>query len=163
MFHINCNTTENYNIDIDFLWATYLSGFDETEKIVVSGNRMLYQLFLVGVIEKCLNPNNATILLGTPYITDIKEIANDKNFRNDEILRKLFVLFNLKWSKKEKNYDLTILKYLNYMADSKRQQLYDIINKKRLNGNEFYEDVHETITSQINMQECIKQLKKERR
>ena len=50
-----------YNIDIDFLWGAYLNTFKEQEKIVVSGNRMIYQLFLVSVLEKCLSPQNKTI------------------------------------------------------------------------------------------------------
>ncbi len=101
-----------YNIDIDFLWATYLANFSENEKIIVSGNRMIYQLFLVGLLEKCLNPKSNTILLGTPYLTNLKDITNDANFINDPYFRKLSILFNLKWAKKEKNYDTTILSYL---------------------------------------------------
>lgn len=153
----------NYNIDIDFLWATFLANFDEEEKIVVSGNRMLYQLFLVGIVEKCLKPDSKTILLGTPYITDIKKITDDKDFIDDEILRKLGVLFNLKWSKKEKNYDNSILKFLNNISEEKKQHLYDIISRKREYSCLFYEDVNENLMHQMNMQECVKTLKKERR
>lgn len=152
-----------YNIDIDFLWATYLANFNEKEKIIVSGNRMIYQLFLVGVIEKCLNPNSMTILFGTPYITNIRSIINDPNFISDEVFRKLAILFNLKWSQKEKNYDTTILKYLKRMSPEKRNQMYGIINKERIGNNTLYNDMRELLLQQMNMQECVKQLKKERR
>lgn len=153
----------NYNIDIDFLWATYLANFDEEEKIVVSGNRMLYQLFLVGVVEKCIKPESKTLLLGTPYITDIKSITNDVNFVEDEISRKLGILFNMKWSKKEKNFDGTILKFLNSISEEKKQHLYDIISRKRTYSCSFYEDLNDNLMHQMNMQECVKLLKKERR
>lgn len=146
-----------YNIDIDFLWSTYLNTFFEKEKVVVSGNRMLYQLFLAAVVEKCLSPNNKTIILGTPYITNIKDIVKDLRFKDDVIFRKLFILFNMKWSKKEILYSEDILKYLNNISDEKRLQLYDIIS--RANNS----DVETILKSQINMQECIKKLKLERR
>ena len=152
-----------YNIDIDFLWGTYLSTFNEKEKIVVSGNRMIYQLFLVSAIEKCLAPDNNTILIGTPYITNIKDILKNSSFIDNEELRKLFIIFNTKWAKKEILYDETILKYLNRLSDEKRKQLYDIINIPLENNVDFYEDVDSALRNQLNMQNGIKKLKMERR
>jgi len=152
-----------YNIDIDFLWETYLNTFSEKEKIVVSGNRMVYQLFLVSVLEKCLVPNNNTILIGTPYITNIKDILKNPNFINDEELRKLFIIFNTKWQKKEILYDETILKYLNKISNEKRKQLYDIINMPIKQKFDFYSDLEKTLKNHLNMQESVKRLKLERR
>lgn len=159
--YLNYNGTK-YNIDIDFLWATYLANFTEDEKIVVSGNRMAYQLFLVGVIEKCLNPNSKTILLGTPYLTNIRDITKDNNFIEDEIFRKLVILFNIKWSKKEKNYDETILTYLKNMGVNKRNQLYEIICNPIKTECDFFAETEYVLKRQLNMQECIKKLKMER-
>lgn len=152
-----------YNIDIDFLWGTYLNTFQEKEKIVVSGNRMIYQLFLVSVLEKCLSPKNNTILLGTPYITNIKGILKNPNFVDDEQLRKLFIIFNTKWAKKEIIYDESILKYLNKMSIEKRIQLYDIINRTIQNNNDFLSNTEAILKNQLNMQESVKKLKLERR
>lgn len=152
-----------YNIDIDFLWATYLNTFSEKEKILVSGNRTLYQLFLASVLEKCLEPKNNTILIGTPYITNIKDILMNPNFTSNEELRKLFIIFNTKWAKKEILYDETILQYLSTMALEKRRQLYDIVNRQiDLNG-DFYIDVENVLKNQLKMQECVRRLKLERR
>ena len=159
---INFNGTK-YNIDIDFLWGTYLNTFGEDEKIVVSGNRMLYQLFLVAVIEKCLFPKNHTILLGTPYISNIRSILQNPNFIDNEELRKLFILFNTKWQKKEVLYDETILTYLNKISSIKRNILYSIINTSIKEGDNFYNDVENVLKRQLNMQECVKKLKLERR
>ena len=44
------------------------------------------------------------------------------------VLRKIFIIFNTKWPKKEILYDETILTYLSKMSSDKRKQLYDIIN-----------------------------------
>ena len=153
----------NYNIDIDFLWATYLNTFSEEEKIVVSGNRMLYQLFLVSVLEQCLVPKNKTIIIGTPYITNIKDILCNPYFIENEELRKLFIIFNTKWQKKEIIYDETILKYLNKLSDENLKRLYDIINISMVDNSEFYNEIEIIIKHQLNMQESIKKLKLERR
>lgn len=152
-----------YNIDIDFLWETYLNTFEEQEKIVVSGNRMVYQLFLVSVLEKCLSPENNTILIGTPYITNIKSILQNPNFIDNKELRKLFIVFNTKWQKKEILYDETILTYLKKISSDKRRKLYDIINMPIVENNDFYNNIEEILKKQLNMQEGVKKLKLERR
>lgn len=159
---INYNGTK-YNIDIDFLWGTYLNTFPEKEKIVVSGNRMLYQLFLVSVLEKCIEPENNTILIGTPYLTNIKDILKNPYFIDDDKLRKLFIIFNTKWQKKEILYDESILKYLNKLSLLKRNQLYDIINMQYINNSVSLLDVDDVLKKQFNMQESVKKLKFERR
>lgn len=156
---INYNGTR-YNIDIDFLWATYLNTFEEQEKIIVSGNRMIYQLFLVSVLEKCLTPENNTILIGTPYITNIKNILQNPNFIDNEELRKLFILFNTKWQKKEILYDETILTYLKKLSSDKRKQLYEIINMPIEENNDFYKNIEKILKKQLNMQESIKKLER---
>lgn len=157
------NNGNKYNIDIDFLWGTYLNTFKEQEKIVVSGNRMVYQLFLVSVLEKCLSKENNTILIGTPYITNIKDILKNSTFIDDEQLRKLFIIFNTKWQKKEILYDETILTYLYKMSDEKKQQLYNIINRSISENIDFYSDTEKILKKQLNMQESVKRLKLERR
>lgn len=158
---INYNGNK-YNIDIDFLWGTYLNTFSEQEKIVVSGNKMIYQLFLVSVLEKCLSPQNDTILIGTPYITNIKNILENPDFIQNEQLRKLFIIFNMRWAKKQLLYDESILKYLKTMEREKRNHLYDIINRKYINTS-FFDDTETVLRNQLNMQESIKQLRLERR
>lgn len=152
-----------YNIDIDFLWATYLNTFKEQEKVIVSGNRMLYQLFLVGVLEKCLEPKNKAILIGTPYIANIKDIVTNPYFIDDEELRKLFIIFSTKWQKKEIIYDETILKYLNKLSKEKLKRLYDMVTMSRQDNIEIYQEIEDTMKHQLNMQESIKKLKLGRR
>jgi len=120
-------------------------------------------LFLVSILEKCLSPDNTTLLLGTPYMTNIKDILKCSNFIDNEELRKLFILFNTKWSKKENLYDETILTYLNKMSDDTRIQLYNIMNAPIENKGNFYNDMEKILKIQLNMQECVKKLKRERR
>ena len=123
---------------------------------------MLYQLFLVGVLEKCLNKDSNTILLATPYLTNAKDLINDPDFIEGEKFRKLSILFNLKWANKERNYDSTILRYLKSLNTEKRINLYNIIRENRCDFDDFYDDIDITLKRQMNMQDCVKKLKLER-
>ena len=67
---------------------------------------------MVGLIEKCINKNTNTILVDTPYVTNIKRIVEEEYFIEDEIFRKFAIIFSMKWKTSENNYDPTILKYL---------------------------------------------------
>ncbi|MDD6223695.1 MAG: hypothetical protein PUB18_01690 [bacterium] len=115
------------------------------------------------MLEKCLVPKNKTIIIGTPYITNIKDILCNPYFIENEELRKLFIIFNTKWQKKEIIYDETILKYLNKLSDENLKRLYDIINISMVDNSEFYNEIEIIIKHQLNMQESIKKLKLERR
>ena len=152
-----------YNIDIDFLWATYLANFPNTEKVVVSGNKMVYQLFLVGVLEKCLQNDSKTVLLGTPYIDNLKQISDNPNFLENNTFRKLAILFSMKWKNKNIKIDDTILKYLKKLTNADLELLYSIIcNGNGINTN-LVEGVDYIIKNQFNMQNSVKVLKRERR
>ena len=53
---------------------------DENEKVVMCCNRQLYQLYMVGMLEKCFKNNSNTICLATPYL----EYSN----KQDELLNR---------------------------------------------------------------------------
>lgn len=152
----------NYNIDIDFLWATYLANFSEKEKIVVSGNKMSYQLFLVGMLEKCFCPDSRTILLGTPYIENIKNILENPKFINDDIFRKLSIIFSMKWQSKNVKIDDTVLKCLKKLTEEDLKLLYSVVcNKDEVKEN-FIDSTNDIIKYQFNMQKSLNKMKKER-
>ena len=49
------------------------------------------------------------------------------------------------------------------MLSDKRKQLYDIINMSIVENSNFYIDTEKVLKNQLNMQECIKKLKLERK
>lgn len=120
-----------YNVDIDFLWEVYLSLFGNYEKIVMCSNHQLYQLYMVMMLEKCFDINSKTIGLATPYINcgknEIEDILKDRN-----LSLKLFLLYNLRWQKKENNIDNGLLSYLTRMNVKKLYQLYDITMQEHI-------------------------------
>lgn len=154
---------KSYNIDVDFLWATYLSNFPNAEKVVVSGNKMVYQLFLVGVLDKCLQYDSKTILLGTPYIDNLKQISANPNFLGSNTFRKLAILFSMKWKNKNIKIDDTILKFLKKLTDDDIELLYSIICTGGDISPDLKTSIDYIIRNQFNMQNSIKALKRERR
>lgn len=154
-----------YNIDIDFLWATYLSLFPEKEKIILSGNKQLYNLLLVGIIDRCLNPQSDPIFIGTPIINNINRHNYSIETEDDIITKKLAIIFSIKWNMKEKQFDEQLLSYFKKMSFEKKVQLYNIIchNHQQPDEQSFESIVAKTMKNNFNMQKMLTILKKERR
>lgn len=153
-----------YNIDIDFLWSTYLSLFSETEKIVICGNRELYQLFLVATIERCLGSRTSSIFIGTPIINGINDYNYEILSEEDIITKKLAILLSLKWAKKEKVFDCDVLKYCKKISFEKKKQLYAIIcAEESYHEMAFGKIINDIMNERFNTNHLQKKLKLERR
>ncbi len=148
-----------YNIDIDFFWGTYLANFLEDEKIIVGGNKMSYQLFLVGMLEKIFNPGSKTILLGTPYIENLRGILYNKNFIEENVFRKLTILFSMGYSKKNVKVDDSTMKYLKKLSKYDLELLYNIVcNQDEIKGN-FVDSTEDVLKYQFNLQKSVQKMK----
>ncbi len=146
---------KNYNIDIDFLWATYLSLFNEEEKILICGNKELYQLFLAGIIERCINPFANTILIGTPIITNI----NDYNYAEDVLTRKLSIIFNTRWGNDLCKFNEGILTYLDKLSMDKKIELYNMVCEGN-DDEEFIPLLDDTMKTRFDFQSYVRRVKK---
>lgn len=149
-----------YNLDIDFLWEIFLSLFDNQEKIVMCCNRQLYQLYMVGMLEKCFNDNPDTICLATPYL--------EYSDRQDELLGrrlslKIYSLLVLKWAKKDNVFDESLLKYINSMNVEKKELFYNIILDEINCNNDINEDLRNVLTKKYNFQNANMELKRRRK
>lgn len=150
---------QTYNLDIDFLWQNYLSLFNSKDKIVMCGNHQLYQLYMVGMLEKCFNKTNNTICLATPYL---EHNSNEINLENRIMSLKVFSLLALKWAKKENKFDLSLLKFINSMNVNKKQMLYDILTEKIELTENAYNDLNKVLTKKYNFQNANNELKRRR-
>ena len=149
---------KKYNIDIDFLWSLYLNLFKEDEKIVMCGNHEIYQLYYACLLEKCFNPNANTIALATPYLTGLNKVSSEVNNLDQELVNKLGILFNLKWQRKEKEYDKTIFAYVEKLSLAKKIKLYQILTSKITNVS-FEEDLNLALRK-FNMQNIVNEMKR---
>lgn len=149
-----------YNIDIDFIWEIFLSLFNESEKIVMCGNRQLFQLYMVGMLEKCFNRESKTVCLATPYLE-----KSDKQIllENRKLSLKVFTLLSLKWAKKSNTFDETLLKYINSMNVQKKQMLYDILIEEIQSSGNLEVDLKKVLTKKYNLQNANSELKRRRK
>lgn len=149
-----------YNLDIDFLWQNFLSLFNYKDKIVMCGNHQLYQLYMVGMLEKCFNKKSNTLCLATPYL----EQSEKQNELEDRIISlKIFSLLVLKWAKKENTFNISLLKYINSMNVNKKQLLYDILVQEIKTTEDVCYDLKNVLTKKYNFQNANMELKRRRK
>lgn len=148
-----------YNLDIDFLWSTYLANFEEKQKIVISGNKMTYQLFVVGLLNTILNPQEEILLLGTPII------LNSNKYLNMSIppeISKLAIALNTYTNKKEKEFDNGILRKLYKSNEETFNMIYEIVTTPNTNTTNLFEEINYILTNNFNAQKVLKKVKDRR-
>ncbi|KLL02385.1 MAG: hypothetical protein MRERC_2c128 [Mycoplasmataceae bacterium RC_NB112A] len=151
-----------YNIDIDFLLANYLSTFEEKEKVVIGSHHVVYQIYLLNLLEQCKHPNepNNIVFVAVSHVKGLEEI-NFKNLNNDS--KKLNVVYsatnlkkpNSKWE--EDNYQYLTKK----LSEKAKQDLINIAYKKveRKKNESLYDYVKRTM-DEINLRKNLSELKK---
>ena len=152
---INFNGTY-YNLDIDFLWSTYMANFDEKQKIVISGNKMMYQLFLVGLLNKILRPEDETILLGTPIILNSSRFITDAL---DPKIANLAIALNMGWKSKETKFDEGILRKLYKSNSIDLNLIYEIVTTSADSGNNLEDAIRYALTNNFNWPKVLTKLK----
>lgn len=158
--YINYNN-HKYNIDIDFLWEVYVSLFDDDEKVILCGNKELYQLYMVSVLEYVLNSHINSIYVGTPIIEGINDCNFSVNNIDDVITKKLIVILNTKWSVKQRKIDYDLVSKLRRMPLDKKFDIYETICYNNCVGN-FNKDLAYIFNEQFNFQKVMKKVKERR-
>jgi len=148
-----------YNLDIDFLWSTYLANFDEKQKIVISGNKMMYQLFVVGLINKILRPTDETILLGAPIILNSNKYLLEPM---DPKVASLSIILNMCYNNKEKEFDTGILRKLYKTSEENLELIYQYVIQPPDKNMEFYEEINYILRNNFNSQKVLKKIKNRR-
>ena len=152
---LNYNGTY-YNLDIDFLWATYMANFDEKQKVVIAGNKLVYQLFLVGLLNKILKPEDETILLGTPIILNADSYLNETI--DPEVL-KLAVAFNTRPKYKETPFDPRVLEKLNSLDKGRVASMTEFVTTSTFEGYDLVAEIECALRQNFSMQRALRKLK----
>lgn len=158
---------KTYMLDVDFVWEVYLSLFQEQEKVVICGNKKVYQLYMTGIIERCLNNFAKTLFIRTPIINGVNEsyyeTGDVESLLDDILTRKLAIILNISWKSKVKNYDIELLNKLKRMPYTRKLEIYNAICNPKIDGEKFYDIMQEVLRWQFNYQEIIKSLKRSKR
>lgn len=152
---INYNNSK-YNIDIDFIWEVFLTLFPEEEKIVVCGNKEIYQMYLCGLLEKILNKDANTLFVGIPIINGINKIDINPFNEDDILTKKLAILLNITWNAKVKEFDYRLLEKLKKIPYERKLKIYNIMINPEINNN----DIESILRCLFNYQEITKVLKR---
>lgn len=83
-----------YFLDIDFVWANFPQLFDEQNVIIFTASDLLYESFVVNIINNLHNTKNVIIVHQAKVLTTNQPFENEfEKFKNDKF--KLNITFNI--------------------------------------------------------------------
>lgn len=160
-YKVKALSGNEYNLDIDLLWMNYIQCFDEENQILIASNHQLFEMFILNYINNISSKKNLSFI-ATPYMNKTAlDIFSELEKFNDELYKKIALLYTLKWKNKNCDWDSTIFKDVGRLGKENRIELYEIIT----NGfNEEINDINKYINDyllwHISMQKNIKTLKR---
>ena len=66
-----------YNIDIDFAALTYLSCFDENQRVIIGSNHHVYQMYMMQLLQQCLGNESENLYVAVPYVRPPADVPFD--------------------------------------------------------------------------------------
>ena len=157
--------SELFNVDIDFLWTNYFRLFDQEQIIMIASNHQLYQMYLLNYLNKIVT-GNQICFVASPYMNESNIINPLEEYEktNDNIYKKLFILYNLKWRNKNCNCSSSTIDFLSNISTTIRNNLYRVIvnygEKNSENGVPLDLYIESIFQKGINMQSNISESKK---
>lgn len=155
---------KNFNIDIDFMWMNYFQLFGEKQKIMLASNHQTLQMYLLNYLNR-ISRNDEICFIANPYMNNCAKFdpLQELDKTSDEFYKKLFILYNLKWKKKNCDWSKSVIDYLSTISNTRRQNLYKtiLLSKNKIDQtlpiDEYIENILITCT---NMQKNIADAKK---
>lgn len=164
-FYID-NGLGKFNIDVDFLWMNLFNLFPEDNQILIASNHQLLTMYLINYISK-MSSCKKLYFIANPYVNPCDETLRDVMTRYDlrasMAYKKLFILYNLTWKRKNCIWSEGIYNYLSNISDSEIDDLYSITIERARNLSGQYEKidvlVNQILSNGTSRQECIKEMK----
>lgn len=158
---------KSYFIDIDFIWMNYSKLLQADQTILIASNHQLLKMFIMNYINQ-ISRMQELVFVAHPYIKagNMQEIQDIYMKSQNEYFKKLYLLYQLNWSKKSCDYSLSVIKYLQGISDTRRLNLYrNILELSRgyveQNGQLMMDElINKMLKGSINMQKNIVDSKK---
>lgn len=120
---------KKYYIDIDMLWTFFNQIEDSDNQILIASNHQLYAMFISNYINTILKTKSIHYI-ATPYLSngenlDLNEIINSNE---NPLLKKLIIIYSLKWKYKTVNWNNGIIQILKRLSNSELEELYYTIS-----------------------------------
>jgi hypothetical protein len=118
-----------YNIDIDFAALTYLSCFDENQRVIIGSNHHVYQMYMMQLLQQCLGNESENLYVAVPYVRPPADVPFD-------LKKELFSLSNssresyifgsaFKFKNTVNTWSPDLLKCIGKLNESEAQRLYE--------------------------------------
>lgn len=119
---------KQFNIDVDFLWKNYYKLFDAEHIIMIASNHQIHQMYLLNYLNK-ITDNKDICFIAHPYMNKVDNLNPMFEYEKttDEIYKKLFILYNLKWKKKNCDWSKSVIDFLSSISTIRRNDLYRVI------------------------------------
>ena len=144
-----------FNIDIDFIWSNYFHKLPGEEQILIASNHQLFIMYFMNYLAK-INSSKKLHFIATPYL-DKSPITNNYFVHDSANYKKLFILYNLHWKKKDNVWSKSTISYLNSLDSSQIDLLYQSLIKEAKST----KSIDEILMRKINMQNNVKTMKRE--
>lgn len=156
---------KTFNIDVDFIWTNYFRLFNREKTIMLASNHQTYQMYLLNYLNNIIG-GKEICFVANPYMDQSSELDPLIEYEKTmgEIYKKLFILYNLKWKRKNCEWSKSVINYLDKTSTTRRNNLYKVIleSAKKFDESKMSTDEYlEAILNQgINMQRNIPESKK---
>lgn len=160
-YKIKALSGNEYNLDIDLLWMNYIQCFNEENQILIASNHQLFEMFILNYINNISGEKNLNFI-ATPYMNKTElDIFYELNKFDDELYKKIALLYTLKWKNKNCDWDSTIFKGVARLGNENRIDLYEIITSGFTEDiNDITKYINDYLLRHISMQKNIKTLKR---
>lgn len=159
-YFININN-QRFNIDIDMLWMMFNQVEESKNQILIASNHQLYQIFISNYINNIFGEKSIHYI-ATPYLTNGEHLDLIKKIYSKDscLYKKLVVLYSLKWKYKTLNWNNGIIELLNKLDDESLGVLYNHLLNINFDEQNSIQNIVNKIFSEINLNNNIKVLKR---
>lgn len=117
-----------YNIDIDFAELTYLSCFDEKQRVIIGSNHHIYQMYMMQLLQQCLGNNAENLYVAVPYVRPPVDVPFDLKkslFSLNNLSRESYIFGNaFKFKNTVNTWSPDLLRCIGKLNEVESQNLY---------------------------------------
>lgn len=115
-----CYNGINYFIDVDFIWMNLFRFIQADEKNLICCNNQSLKIFYINYIYSIYKNDKMNFILH-PFLNNVDDTLFNSN---NNLLKKLMILFNLSWNRDTCSFNSGLYSCLNKITESELQQLY---------------------------------------
>lgn len=117
-----------YNVDIDFAVLTYLSCFDEKQRVIIGSNHHIYQMYMMQLLQQCLGNEEENLYVAVPYVRPPADVPFDLKkslFSLNNLSRESYIFGSaFKFKNTVNTWSPDLLKCIRKLTEEESSELY---------------------------------------